>query len=507
MTRNRNRKDQARQLQRETGARRAAASRGHDTRKQRSRPVQGLLADAARAVTIADLADATVFLPAAWRAVCVIGAAAELLAECAGTRDYRGRLRLAGQPLSDAVKAMRAVPALRSAPAEVNPAGGPGGRLTGPDAEEIRAAIVTTCDALAGALGRVLPGTRPPSAARACRAVARSARLISGIYQAPPVPPADDGGTAAARPCYLDAGTPDEMAAAIGAHMRELTAADPADTTAALTAAWYGFSLAFVLGQFLASRSPDLAVLRKNAMPAWAQVIAALDAAPALPDGVHGLGLDTVPGPDPALMALAHKGILNLALALNTLLPQVSEHASSGADRAAATACTALAAELGDCYAGRLKTFLSPLGRPLGTASAVIRTQPGRSGPRRGPAPGTAPPPDPAQFPARYRAERPASPFPTSPYPMNRSRRMHSFSKSCQRSPAETAVMRTVSAGDQSAAGAQRKFIRGEWRVVLVRHRSMLEDTASAPAPSRNAALPRIRAGTATGTVAGERLL
>ena len=393
MTRNRNRKGKARQLQRETGARRAAASRAHDTLKQRSRPVQGLLAGAAGAVTAADPADAAVILPAAWQAVCVIGAAAELLAECAGTRDYRGRFRLAGPPLSDAVKAMRAVPALRSAPAEVNPAGSPASPLTGPDAEEIRAAIVAACDALGGALNRVPPGTRPPSAARACRAAARSARLISGIYHAPPVPPADDGGTAAARPCYLDAGTPDEMGTAIGAHLRELTAADPAGTTAALTAAWYGFSLALALGQFLASRSPDLAVLHENAMTAWAQVIGALDAAPALPDGVHGLGLDTLPGPDPALMVLAHQGILNLTLALNSLLPQVSEHASDSADRAAATACTALAAELGDCYAGRLKTSLNPLGRPPGTASAVIRTQPRR----RGPASGATPPPDPGR--------------------------------------------------------------------------------------------------------------
>jgi hypothetical protein len=397
MTRNRNRKDQARQLQRETGARRAAASRAHDTLKQRSRPVQGLLADAASAVTTADPADAAVLLPAAWQAVCVIGAAADLLAGCAGTRDYRGRFRLAGQPLSDAVKAMRAVPALRSAPAEVNPAGSPASPLTGSDAEETRAAIVATCDALDGTLGRLPPGTRPPSAARACRAAARSARLISGIYQAPPIPPADDGGTAASRPCYLDAGTPDEMGTAIGAHLRELAAADPAGTTAALTAAWYGFSLALALGQFLVGRSPDLSVLHENAMPAWAQVIGALDAAPALPDGVHGLGLDTVPGPDPALMVLAHKGILDLTLALNALLPQVSEHASNGADRAAATACTVLAAELGDCYAGRLKTFLNPLGRPPGTASAVIRTQSRRSGPRRGAASGATPPPAPGR--------------------------------------------------------------------------------------------------------------
>jgi hypothetical protein len=145
MTRNRNRKDQARQLQRETGPRRAAATRAHDALKQRSRPVQGLLADAATAVAGGDPADADAFLPVAWQAVCAIGAAAELLVECAGTRDYRGRFRLAGQPLSGAVAAMRAVPALRSAPTEVNPAGSPASRLTGPDAEEIRAAIVTTC--------------------------------------------------------------------------------------------------------------------------------------------------------------------------------------------------------------------------------------------------------------------------------------------------------------------------------------------------------------------------
>ena len=372
MTRHRNRKDQARQLQRETGARRAAASRAHDARKQRSRPVQGLLADAAAAVTAAHPADVPGFFAAAWQAVCAVGAAAELLAECAGTRDYRGRLRLAGQPLSDAAEAMRAVPVLRSAPAEVNPAGGPASRLSGPEAEEIRAAIVGTCGALAGALGRVPPGVRPPSAARACRAAARSARLISGIYQAPAVPPADDDGVAAGRPCCLDAGTPAEMGAAIGAHLRELLTADSADTTAAPTAAWYGFSVALALGQFLASRSADLAVLHENAMPAWALVIDAMDAAPSLPDGVHGLGLDTVPDADPALMVLAHQGILDLALALNSLLPQVSEHARHAADRAAATVCTALAAELGDCYAGRLKTFLNPLGRPPGTASESV---------------------------------------------------------------------------------------------------------------------------------------
>ena len=388
MTRNRNRKDQARQLQRETGARRAAASRVHHELEQRAQPVQGMLAGAADAVASADPADAAAFLPAAWQAVCVIGAAAELLAECAGTRDYRGRFHLAGEPLCDAVDAMRATPALRNAPSEVNPAGSPADRLSESDAEEIRAAIVATCNVLAAATSQLPAGIRPPSAARACRAVGRSARLISGIYQAPAVPSADDGGAAAARPCYLDAGTPAEMGAAIGAHLRELLTVDPADITAAMAAAWYGFSLAFTLGQFLASRSPDLAVLHENAMPAWALVIDAMDAAPSLPDGVHGLGLDTVPDADPALIVLAHQGVLDLTLALNSLLPQVSEHAINAADRAVATKCMVLSAELGDCYTGRLKTFLDPLGRPPGARSVVLRTQPRRGNRRGGPASG-----------------------------------------------------------------------------------------------------------------------
>jgi hypothetical protein len=186
------------------------------------------------------------------------------------------------------------------------------------------------------------------------------------------------------------------MGAAIGAHLRELTAVDPAGTTAALAAAWYGFSLALTLGQFLASRSPDLAVLHENAMPAWAPVVSAMDAAPSLPDGVHGLGLDIVPDAGPALMVLADQGILDLVLALNALLPQVSGQARHAVGRAAATTCTALAAELGDCYTGRLKTFLNPLGRPPGTTSAVICTQPRRSGTRRGPTSGRqAPAPGP----------------------------------------------------------------------------------------------------------------
>jgi hypothetical protein len=50
MTRHRNRIDQARQLQRENGTRRAPVTRAHGAVKQRAQPVQGLLAGTAIAV-------------------------------------------------------------------------------------------------------------------------------------------------------------------------------------------------------------------------------------------------------------------------------------------------------------------------------------------------------------------------------------------------------------------------------------------------------------------------
>jgi hypothetical protein len=77
---------------------------------------EDLLADAAAFLAGADPADAASIVPA----VCVIGVAAELLAECAGTRDYRGRFYAAREPLDDAVSALRATPALRGAPVDVN---------------------------------------------------------------------------------------------------------------------------------------------------------------------------------------------------------------------------------------------------------------------------------------------------------------------------------------------------------------------------------------------------
>jgi hypothetical protein len=379
MTRNRNRKDKARQLKRD-GVRHASAARERDTMTQRDRPVQDLLAEATASVAGADPADAAAILPASWQAVCVIGAAAELLAECAGTRDYRGRFYAAREPLDDAVNALRATPALRSAPVDVNPAGSPEDQLRDDTAEETRAAIATACDALAEALGQVPSGIRPPSVSRASRTAGRSARRVSSLYQAPAALPADDSGAAASRLDYVEAGTPAEMRATIATHLRELHSVDPGATTGALGASWYSFTLALVLGQFLANHSEDMAVLHENAMRSWELVFDALDAAPSLPDGAHGLGLNTVPDADPAMMIIAHKGIWDLTLALNWLLPQVADRAASTADRVIAKRCTALCAELADCYTGKLKTFLNPVGRPPGARSAVIRTRSRRAG-------------------------------------------------------------------------------------------------------------------------------
>ena len=106
-----------------------------------------------------------------------------------------------------------------------------------------------------------------------------------------------------------------------------------------------------------------MAVLHENAMPSWALVFDAMDAAPSLPDGVHGLGLDTVPDADPALMVLAHQGILDLILALNSLLPQVADRAASTADRAVAATCTALCRRTGRLLHRQAEDVPEP-GRP-----------------------------------------------------------------------------------------------------------------------------------------------
>jgi hypothetical protein len=178
---------------------------------------------------------------------------------------------------------------------------------------------------------------------------------------------------AAAHHEWQEAYTPEEMQQVIDCHRDQLEAADPADSAAALAAAWYGFAVAFMLGQFLARRDAEYAVLHQNAVPVMARTVEILKAAPSMPAGIHGAGLDTTAAADLAMMVVARRGIWDLTLAINALLPQVAELAGQEADRAAARAGTMLAAELSDCYQGRLRTFLNPHGRPPGSASLVIR--------------------------------------------------------------------------------------------------------------------------------------
>jgi hypothetical protein len=375
MTRNRNRKDKIRRSQQLTGARHAAAARQEAERDQRSRQIHDLLTEATEALGSTDPADAASMLSRAWTAVCLIGAATEILAICASTADTRSRRLLAQRPLATAVRALRATPALRGTPSTVNPAGGPDDRLAGPAAEVIRDAMIACCDTLQQIMSLIPSDVRPPGASRAFAVVAESAHAIGAIYRAPEA--AEPAGRAAAsRPDYLAADTPAELQAAIDGQLHCLSAADPQDTAAALESAWYGFSLVGSLGQYLALRDPDAAVLHENALPVLARIIETMEAAPSLPSGVHGLGLDTSPAADPAMMTTARRGIWDLTLAINALLPEASHHASHDADQLAAQTCTALAAELADCYQGRLRTFLNPYGRQPGSRSAFVRGGP-----------------------------------------------------------------------------------------------------------------------------------
>lgn len=369
MTRNRQRKARIRARQQATGERYTRAARHTDHHRL---PIGELLEQAAANLRAADATDTDAVLGAAWAGVCTIGAAGQLLSDCADPGHYPACWLLAEPVLAGAVRALRATPALRGTSTEINPAGGPGDRLDDAAAPEICRLLAETADTLSAALSSAAGHAQAKAARRACRAVAAAGLRLVAIYRA--------GTTrrpvlaeAAVHPEWLQAHTPDEMQQVIDSHRDQLEAADPGDTAAALAASWYGFAVAFMLGQFLARRDADYAVLHHNAVPVMARIVEILEAAPSMPAGIHGAGLDTTPAADPAMMAVARRGIWDLTLAINALLPHVAQLAGQEADRAAALAATMLAAELSDCYQGRLRTFLNPHGRPLGSASAVIR--------------------------------------------------------------------------------------------------------------------------------------
>jgi hypothetical protein len=329
------------------------------------RPIQDLLREATRDLANAEAADTAAAVQAAWHGVCVAGAAGELLSVCGDPGEYRARWFQAEQALGQAIRALRAAPSLRGDwPAEVNPAGSPSDRLDDAAASAIRQGIVEVSEALSSLLQTAAQRARGKADRRALRVCAATARELARCYddsRAGRVP----SEAASARPSRLPARDLADLRQLVNRHTGELHAADPADTTAALTVAWYGFAVASCLGGFLAARDAERAVLHDNATRVIAGIVVALEAAPSLPADIHGVGLDTEGEATDEMMRTAHRGILDLVLALNTLLPQVADNARQDADRKAAQEATRLSAELGDCYQGRLRTFLKGQGRRL----------------------------------------------------------------------------------------------------------------------------------------------
>jgi hypothetical protein len=329
------------------------------------RPILDLLRAAANDLDRAQAADTATAMQAAWQGIRAAGAAGELLSICGDPGEYPARWSRAKPPLTQAIRALQAAPSLHGARlVTLNPAGNPDDRLDDAAASAIGHGIAEVARALSALLPQAAGRGCGKADRRAFRVCAAAARELADCYAVKTTERVPNE-AAAARPSRLQVRGPEELRQLIDRHTEELYAADPADTVAALTAAWYGFAVAGCLGGFLAARDADRAVLHDNAMPVIASFIVALETAPSLPVGVHGVGLDTEGDADEEMLHTAHRGILDLVLALNTLLPKVAENARRSADRKAAQECTRLSAELGDCYQGRLRTFLNPHGRRL----------------------------------------------------------------------------------------------------------------------------------------------
>lgn len=156
-----------------------------------------------------------------------------------------------------------------------------------------------------------------------------------------------------------------------------LRATDPADTAAALLAAWHGFGTAEAAGSLLAQDNPNDAVLARNARSVLRAAAQRLRAAPSLPytdtvvEPIAGLAperfraagdhvdvdLAVEPGTNPA--GAVRRGILALAFELNALLPQAAQHARDPADSQVCRRCGQAAYELTSCWEGRFGTFLN----------------------------------------------------------------------------------------------------------------------------------------------------
>jgi hypothetical protein len=134
--------------------------------------------------------------------------------------------------------------------------------------------------------------------------------------------------------------------------------ADPADVPAALTVAWQAFGLVHAVGQLLAGHDMTQGVPYRDGLEFTALAGAALRRAPSLPASIEPVELHVAGSPTSLLESADARqlvdAVLDLALALNILLPAVAEHAA-GDDEHACRATTAIAYELGMAYGGYMR--------------------------------------------------------------------------------------------------------------------------------------------------------
>jgi hypothetical protein len=148
--------------------------------------------------------------------------------------------------------------------------------------------------------------------------------------------------------------------------VEDLYATDAADTAVTLEMAWQGFDAVEAAGRLLAASHVDYAVLQRHAQPILTRVSEALQTAPSLPADIKPLTLNLPdePGPLQDQVAYAiHRDLLDVAYALNILLPTAAGHARERADRKACRKAARQAHDLVNCYEGRLNLFISPYKR------------------------------------------------------------------------------------------------------------------------------------------------
>ncbi len=320
-------------------------------------PILLIVDTARRELSDVDANDTVAVLRAASWSVHVTGAACEQLALC-GPAEYELRWRRIRSSLADAVTAGRASPSLRGTRhALVEPSGSPDDTWDASVAAELAQAIVETAQTLQRSLTTAAGKAHRKADRRACRVIAAIARTLADTYESSVVERVPHE-VADGISDYLPARTLTDIRSLVDTHRHWLQTVDPTNTAAAWTAAWYGTAVLLCLSGFLANRDPEHAVLHDNAAAPFAHLIESLETAPSLPANVHPIGLDTEGNATHPMMDAAHRGLTTLVLALNTLLSRIATDAADQADQAAARDATRRSSEIGDCFEGRLRTFL-----------------------------------------------------------------------------------------------------------------------------------------------------